>query len=106
MPQSSTLYTTGKAHARCALIEAAWADRSPANVRRQLQWRLGQRPTPLQALSWKAQGRRCTRDRHRLARGKPPNRGVVAIARDLRACMWTMAQPVPVTSRTPSRDWP
>jgi transposase len=74
---------TGNAHARRALIEGAWADRYPAQVSRHLQLRLGQRPKPLQDLSWKAQVWRCKRSRHLMARGKPPNRVVVAIARAL-----------------------
>jgi len=97
---------TGHAHARRALIAGAWAYRDPANVRRHLQWRLDQRPKPLQDISWKAQVRRCTRSRHLMARGKHPHRVGVAIARDLSALMWAMAQQVPVTSSTPSRSWP
>jgi len=89
---------TGHAHARRALIEGAWAYRDPANVRRHLQWRLDQRPKPLQDISWKAQVRRCTRSRHLMARGTHPHRVGVAIARDLSALMWAMAQQVPVTS--------
>lgn len=46
--------TTGKAHARRALIAGAWAYRDPANVSRHLPWRREQRPTPLQDISWKA----------------------------------------------------
>jgi transposase len=89
---------TGNAHARRARIEGAWADRYPANVSRHLQWRLEQLPKPLQGISWKAQVRRCKRDRPLMARGKHPNRVVVAIARELRAFMWAIAQQVPVTS--------
>jgi transposase len=89
---------TGNAHARRALIEGAWAYRYPANVSRHLHLRLEQLPKPLQAISWKAQVRLCTRDRHLMARGKHPNRVVVAIARDLSACMWAIAQQVPGTS--------
>jgi transposase len=89
---------TGTAHARRALIEGAWASRSPATVSRHLPWRLAQRPTPLQDISGRAQVRLCTRDRPLRARGTPPNRGVVAIARELSACMGAMAQQVPATS--------
>jgi transposase len=52
---------TGKAHARRALIDGAWAYRYPATVSRHLQWRLEQRPTPRQEISWKAQRARKTR---------------------------------------------
>jgi transposase len=89
---------TGNAHARRALIEGAWAYRYPAKVSRHLQVRLEQRPNAVQEISWKAQVRLCKRYRHLMARGKHPNRVGVAIARELSAFMWAIAQQVPVTS--------
>jgi len=88
---------TGNAHARRALIEGAWAYRYPAKVSRHLQLRLEKLPKPIQDLSWKAQVRLCTRYRHLLARGKHVNRVVVAIARELSAFMWAIAQQLAVT---------
>ena len=88
---------TGNAHARRALIEGAWAYRYPAKVSRHLQWRLEKGPKAVQDISWKAQGRLCKRYRHLSARGKHANRVVVAIARELSAFMWAIAQQVPVT---------
>jgi transposase len=91
------LTKTGTSHARRALIEGAWASRYPAKVSRPLQLRLEKGPKPMQELSWKAQVRLCKRYRQLLARGKNANQVVVAIARDLSACMWAMAQAVPLT---------
>jgi transposase len=88
---------TGHTHARRARIKGAWAYRYPANVSRHLHWRLEQRPKPLQDISWKAQVRLCKRSRQLMARGQHPNRVVVVIARELRACMWAMVHQVPVT---------
>jgi transposase len=88
---------TGNAHARRALIEGAWASRDPANVSRHLQWRLENLPKPIQDISWKAQVRLCTRSRQLLARGKHVNRVVVAIARELSAFLWAIAQQSAVT---------
>ena len=88
---------TGHAHARRARIEGAWAYRYPANVSRHLPWRLEHLPTSRQEIRWKAQVRRCTRDRHLMARGTHPTRVVVASARELSAFLWAMAQQVPVT---------
>ena len=88
--------TAGNSHARRALIEGAWASRSPAKVRRHLQLRLEKVPQSIQALSWKAQGRLCKRYRPRSARGKNATPVVVASARELRAFMWAMAQEVPL----------
>lgn len=93
---------TGNAHARRALIEGAWAYRYPAKVSRHLQLRLEQLPKPIQDISWKAQVRLCKRYRQLLARGKHVNRVVVAIARELSAFMWAIAQQLAVTP-SPSR---
>jgi transposase len=89
---------TGNTHARRALVEGAWAYRYPAKVSRHLQLRLEKLPKPLQDISWKAQARLCKRYRQLSARGKNPNQVVVAIARELSAFMWAIAQQVPVTA--------
>jgi transposase len=88
---------TGNTHARRALIEGAWAYRYPAKVSRHLQRCLAKLPKPIQAISWKAQVRRCQRDRRLIARRKHAHQVVVAIARELVAFMWAIAQQVPVT---------
>jgi transposase len=88
---------TGNSHARRALVAGAWASRYPAKVSRHLQRRLEKVPTPLQDMSGKAQVRLCKRYRPLLARGQNANQVVGAIARELRACMWAMAQEVPLT---------
>jgi transposase len=84
----------GNTHARRALVEGAWAYRYPAKVSRHLQLRLEQVPKPLQDISWKAQVRLCKRYRQLSARGKNANQVVVAIARELSAFMWAIAQEV------------
>jgi len=88
---------TGNSHARRALVEGAWASRYPAQVRRHLQLRLEKVSKPIQDISWKAQIRLCKRYRQLSARGKKANQVVVAIARELRACMWAIAQEVALT---------
>ena len=60
----------GNSHARRALVEGAWAYRYPAKVSRHLQLRLEKLPAEVQAISWKAQVRRCKRYRQLSARGK------------------------------------
>jgi transposase len=92
------LTKTGNTHARRALVAGAWAYRSPAKVSRHLQLRLEKLPKPIQDVSWKAQVRLCKRYRQLSARGKNPNQVVVAIARELSACMWAIAKQVPVTA--------
>jgi transposase len=98
--------TTGTTHARRALVEGAWAYRDPAQASRHLQLRLEKLPKPIQDLRWKAQVRLCRRSRHLSARGKHPHQVVVAIARELRAFMWAIAQEVPITPERRRRSWP
>jgi transposase len=95
--RQGSITKTGNTHARRALIEGAWAYRYPAKVSRHLQLRLEQLPKPLQDISWKAQVRLCQRYRRLMARGKHANQVVVAIARELIAFMWAIAQEVPLT---------
>ena len=88
----------GQSQARRALLAGAGASRYPAQVSRHLPLRLEKVPKTIQALSWQAQGRLCKRYRQLRAGGKNANQGVVAIARELRAFRWAMAQEVPLTS--------
>jgi hypothetical protein len=90
------LTNTGNMHARRALVEGAWAYRYPAKVSRHLQLRLEKLPKSIQDISWKAQVRLCKRYRQLGARGKHAKQVVVAIARELAAFMWTIAQQVSV----------
>jgi transposase len=94
--QQGSMTKTGNTHARRALIEGAWASRSPAKVSRHLQLRLAKLPPALQAISWKAQVRLGKRYRQLIAKGTKANQVVVAIARALRAFLWAIAKQVPV----------
>jgi transposase len=85
---------TGNAPARRALIEGAWAYRSPAKVSRPLQLRLEKVPTAIQDLSGKAQVRLCTRSRRVVARGKNVTQVVGASARELAAFVGASARTV------------
>jgi len=80
--QQGSITKTGNTHARRALVEGAWAYRYPAKVSRHLQLRLEKLPAAIQAISWKAQVRLCTRYRQLMAKGKNANQVVVAIARE------------------------
>jgi hypothetical protein len=82
-----------------ALVEGAWAYRYPANVSRHLQLCLEKLPTAIQAISWKAQVRLCTRYRQLMATGKHAHQVVVAMAREFSACMWAIAKHGAVTSK-------
>jgi transposase len=95
--RQGSITKTGTPQARHALVEGAWAYRSPATVSRHLQLRLEKLPKTVQDMSWKAQVRLCQRYRRLRARGKHPNQVVVAIARELVAFRWAIAKEVPVT---------
>ena len=87
---------TGNSHARRVLVEGAWAYRYPAKVSRHLHLRVETVPKAIQEISWKAQVRLCKRYRRLVARGKHVNQVVVAIAREMAAFVWAIAQEVAI----------
>jgi transposase len=87
----------GNTHARCVLVEGAWAYRYPAKVSRHLQLRLETQPKIIQDISWKAQVRLCKRYRRLVSRGKHANVVTGAIARELAGFMWAIAREVSLT---------
>jgi transposase len=86
----------GHTPARRVLGEGAWAYRDPAKISRHWPRRLEPQPNVIQAMSWKAHVRRCTRYRRLVARGQHAHVVTVAMARELTGCMWAMAKEVPV----------
>jgi transposase len=94
--RQGSITKTGNSHARRVLVEGAWAYRYPAKVSRHLQLRLEKVPQVIQEISWKAQVRLCKRYRRLVARGKNVNQVVVAIAREMAAFVWAIAQEVAV----------
>jgi transposase len=96
----------GHTHARKALVEGAWASRSPAQVSRHRQRRREKLPQVLQDIRWQAQVRRCQRSRRRVSRGKHAHVGTGAIARELVGCLWAMAKQGPATAEVPSTHRP
>ena len=103
--QPGSMTKPGHTPARRALVEGAWAYRYPATVSRHRHLRLAKLPTAIQTISWKAQVRLCTRYRSLMATGNHAHQVVVAIARALRACMWAMAQQVPVPPQASRWRW-
>jgi transposase len=79
---------TGNAHVRRVLVEAAWHYRHHPFVGRSL--RLRQRGAPAAVIdhAWKAQQRLHRRYRQLVARGKPKQHIVTAIARELTGFVW------------------
>ena len=87
---------TGNGHVRRALVEAAQTYHYQARVSRILLARQEGLPDSVRKIAWKAQVRLCGRFRKLTGRGKPRNKVVTAIARELCAFMWAIAKEVPV----------
>jgi transposase len=80
---------TGNSHLRRVLVEAAWAYRHRPAVGQGLAKRLEGQPPEVVAYAWAAQCRLSPRFRT-LAQRKPPNKAVVAVARELAGFVWGM----------------
>jgi transposase len=85
---------TGNSHARKALVEASWAYRMQARVSRLLLKRQQDLPDQVCRIAWKAQLRLCARFKRLAAKGKPKQKVVTAIARELCAFLWAIAKQV------------
>jgi transposase len=89
---------TGNSHARRVLVESAWTYKHHARVTKPLIKRQAGLPRSIFQISWKAQLRLCARYRRLMARKKPMQVVVIAIARELAAFMWAIAQEVKATA--------
>lgn len=83
---------TGNGHVRRVLVEAAHAYRLPARVSRILLKRQEGVDAKIKEIAWKAQVRLCDRYRRLVGKGKPYNVAIIAIARELAAFIWSIAQ--------------
>ena len=81
----------GDVHARTLLIEAAHSYRFPARVARHKLAAIDAVPEAVRAIAWKAQTRLCQRYRQLMAKGKPRQLVVTAIARELAGFVWSIA---------------
>ena len=89
---------TGNHRTRRVLVEAAWAYRFPARISKPLLKRQLDLPEQVRQIAWKAQLRLCSRYKHLVNRGKKMQVAVTAIARELAAFIWAIAQQVPLKS--------
>lgn len=97
--RQGSITKAGSAHARRLLIESAWAARRRPTVGYELARRQrGQDPAVLER-AWRCQ-QRLYRRWHRMAgRGKPPQKIVVACARELAGFVWAIATDQPIRTR-------
>jgi transposase len=82
---------TGDVHARTLLIEAAHSYRLAARIARNKLAAVDAVPDAVREVAWKAQTRLCRRYRQMMARGKPKQVIVTAIARELAGFVWHIA---------------
>jgi hypothetical protein len=91
---------SGDIHARTLLIEAAHSYRFPARITRRQLAGVDTVPEAVREIAWKAQTRLCQRYRHMMAKGKPTQVIVAAIARELAGFVWSIAC---ITSDPPAK---
>jgi len=84
----------GNSHARRMLTEAAWSYRLPARVTPIIAKRQDGQSREVRDIAWKAQVRLCGRHRLLRARGKEPNKVIIAVARELAGFVWAIARAV------------
>jgi transposase len=94
----------GNIRVRTVLVEGAWSYRLPAQISNVKQRRLQHLPKPVREIAWKAQTRLCQRHRRLVARGKPSNLVTVAVAREMAAFLWAIAQHTPATAGAAPAD--
>ena len=80
------------------LVESAWTYKHHARVSSYLLKRQRDLPKSICQISWKAQLRLCARYRRMMARKKPMQVVVIAIARELAAFMWAIANEVEIVA--------
>ena len=85
---------TGNQHVRRMLVEGSWAYRPPARVSKTLLARQDGLPQEVRDIAWRAQLRLCQKYRQLTAQRKPHQVVITAVARELIAYFWEIAQTV------------
>lgn len=84
----------GNSRARRTLIESAWTYRFPARIGAAKLAKVEAVSEPVRAIAWKAQTRLCARYRSLTAKGKKTTVATTAVAREMAAFIWAIAQQV------------
>jgi transposase len=85
---------TGNTHLRHIIVEAAWAYRHRPSIGAKLAARQKGASAEVKEIAWKAQHRLYNRYRKLMARGKPKQKVVTAIARELLGFIWDIGRTV------------
>lgn len=101
------LTKAGNAHVRHVLVQAAWHSRHAPSTSAVLKRRQKGQPEKVIAIAWKAQDRLHRRFRRLVGKGKPPQKAVIAVAREMLGFLWAIAHEVTpeatTTASTPVR---
>jgi len=83
---------TGNSHVRRLLVESAWSYHYQPNMSKAIRKRNEGVAPGVQRLAWKAQRRLHKRLYHLLHKGKPPQKAITAVARELTGFIWAVGQ--------------
>jgi transposase len=83
---------TGNRHVRRILVESAWAYRYRPVVSELIRRRSRGVAAGVKQIAARAQVRLCGRLARMLASGKPPNKAITAVARELAGFVWSIAR--------------
>jgi len=86
--QRGSITKAGNGHVRRLLVEAAWHYRHVPRVNGVIAGRRAGQPTAIVALAQRAESRLNRRFRRLVERGKPANKALIAIARELVGFIW------------------
>jgi transposase len=89
-PRRGKITKTGNAHLRRVLIESAMAYRHRARIVGRLRKRQEGASERVKEIAWKAQERLCGRFRRLSAKGRPPQKVVTAVGRELLGFIWAI----------------
>lgn len=84
----------GNTHIRRVLVEAGWSYRYKPAVRGDIRKRQQGQPSEVLGVSWNAQNRLHGKYTRLIAKGKPKNKAVVAVGRELAGFVWAIAREV------------
>jgi len=83
---------TGNVHVRRVLVESAWHYRHRPVASSRIKARRAGQPLEVVRVAQKADSRLYRKYRRLMDRGKPPNKTIVAIARELAGFIWAIGQ--------------
>jgi transposase len=82
----------GNRHVRRILVESAWSYRFQPRMSPVIQMRAARASAEVRRIAWRAQHRLCGRYRKLMAAGKPKNKVIVGVARELAGFVWAVAR--------------